>query len=133
MTPSYGTVTAVCAERPYATFVFSLDLFPFSLLLSWISSAGIVSPCAGRFTAGVQDFSLLQKSGFALGRTQPPIQLVKWVLSLTVRRPGREADHSLPSSAKVTNEWSYTSAPPVYLHSLDRHNSTFLICSSLTL
>jgi hypothetical protein len=33
MMPSYGTVTAVCAERPYATFVFSLDLFPFSLLL----------------------------------------------------------------------------------------------------
>jgi hypothetical protein len=33
MTPSYGTVTAVCAKSPYATFVFSLDLFPFSLLL----------------------------------------------------------------------------------------------------
>ena len=33
MSPSYSTVTAVCAERPYAAFVFSLDLFPFSLLL----------------------------------------------------------------------------------------------------
>jgi hypothetical protein len=32
MSPSYVTVTAVCAERPYATFVFSLDLFPLSLL-----------------------------------------------------------------------------------------------------
>ena len=33
MSPSYGTVTALCAERSYATFVFSLDLFLFSLLL----------------------------------------------------------------------------------------------------
>jgi hypothetical protein len=33
VSPSYGTVTAVCAERPDGTFIFSLDLFPFSLLL----------------------------------------------------------------------------------------------------
>jgi hypothetical protein len=26
-----------------------------------------------------------------------------------VKRPGREADHSPPSSAEVKNEWSYTS------------------------
>jgi hypothetical protein len=31
--------------------------------------------------------------------------------SLGVKRPGREADHSSPSSAKVKNEWSYTSTP----------------------
>jgi hypothetical protein len=28
-----------------------------------------------------------------------------------VRRPGREADHSPPSSAKLKNAWSYTSTP----------------------
>jgi hypothetical protein len=28
---------------------------------------------------------------------------------------GHEADHSLPSSAKVKNAWSYTSTPPVCL------------------
>jgi len=28
------------------------------------------------------------------------------------KRPGREADHSLPSSAKVKNVWSYTAIPP---------------------
>jgi len=34
---------------------------------------------------------------------------------LVAGRPGCEADHSLPSSDKVKNEWSCTSAPPVYL------------------
>jgi hypothetical protein len=33
-------------------------------------------------------------------------------LSLAVKRPGREADHSPPSSAEVKNAWSYTSTPP---------------------
>jgi hypothetical protein len=47
----------------------------------------------------------------ALGFTQPPIQCVPGALSLGVKRPGREADHSPPSSAKVKNAWSYTSTP----------------------
>jgi hypothetical protein len=38
------------------------------------------------------------------------------VLSLRIKRPGREADHSPPSCAEVKNSWSYTSAPPVRLH-----------------
>jgi hypothetical protein len=29
-----------------------------------------------------------------------------------VKRPGREADHSLPSTAEVRNAWSYNSSPP---------------------
>jgi len=37
----------------------------------------------------------------ALGPTQPPIQWVPRALSLGVKRPGREADHSPPSSAEV--------------------------------
>jgi hypothetical protein len=36
--------------------------------------------------------------------TQPPIQWVLGTLSLGVKRPGREADHSPPSSAEV-KEW----------------------------
>jgi hypothetical protein len=47
----------------------------------------------------------------ALGPTQPPIQWVPWALSLGVKRPGREADHSPPSNAEVKNECSYTSTP----------------------
>jgi hypothetical protein len=37
----------------------------------------------------------------ALGPTQPPIQWVPGALSLGVKRPGREAGHSPPSSAEV--------------------------------
>jgi hypothetical protein len=38
-----------------------------------------------------------------VGPTQPSIQWVPGALSLGVKRPGREADHSPPSSAKVKN------------------------------
>jgi hypothetical protein len=37
-------------------------------------------------------------------------------LSLGVKRPGREADHSPPSSAEVKNPCSYISTPPIRLH-----------------
>jgi hypothetical protein len=37
----------------------------------------------------------------ALGPTQPPIQKVPWALSLRIKLPGREADHSPPPSADV--------------------------------
>jgi hypothetical protein len=46
----------------------------------------------------------------ALGPTQPPIQWVPGALSLGVKRPEREADHSSPTSAEVS-AWSYTSTP----------------------
>jgi hypothetical protein len=47
----------------------------------------------------------------ALGPTQPHIQWVSGSLSLGVKRPGREADHSLPSSAEVKERVE------LYLHS----------------
>jgi hypothetical protein len=37
-------------------------------------------------------------------------------LSLGVKRPGREADHSPPSTAEVQNAWSYTSIHPIYIY-----------------
>jgi hypothetical protein len=36
-------------------------------------------------------------------------------ISLGVRRPVREADHSLPSSVEVKNMWNYISTPPMRL------------------
>jgi hypothetical protein len=47
----------------------------------------------------------------ALGPNQPPIQWVPWALSLGVRRPRREADHSPPSSVEFNTAWNYTSTP----------------------
>jgi len=46
----------------------------------------------------------------ALGPTQPPIQWVPGALSLGVKRPRREADHS-PSSAEVKNAWNIPPLP----------------------
>jgi hypothetical protein len=54
-------------------------------------------------------FLFTTASRTALGPIQPPIQWVSGALSLGVKRPGREADHSPPSSAEVKNAWSYTS------------------------
>jgi hypothetical protein len=50
---------------------------------------------------GLGIFLFTIASRTALGPTQPPIQLVPVALSLGVKQPGREADHSPPSSAEV--------------------------------
>jgi hypothetical protein len=55
-------------------------------------------------------FLFTSSSRTALGPTQPPIQCVPGALSLGVKRPGREADHSPPCSAEV-KEWV-----ELYLH-----------------
>jgi hypothetical protein len=44
-----------------------------------------------------------------------------------VKRPERDVDHAPPSSAQATNEWSYTSAPPICLHGVVRDIFTFTI------
>jgi hypothetical protein len=64
-----------------------------------------------RFPVGAGNFLFTTASRTALGPTQPPIQWVPGALFLGVKRPGREADHSLPSSAEVKNAWNYTSIP----------------------
>jgi hypothetical protein len=54
-----------------------------------------------RFSAGLGIFLFDTVFRPAVGPTQPPIQWVPGALSLGVERPGREADHSPPSSADV--------------------------------
>jgi hypothetical protein len=51
----------------------------------------------------------------ALGPTQTPIQWAPGVLSLGVKPPGREADHSSPSSAGVKNGEAICPLP-IHLH-----------------
>jgi hypothetical protein len=50
---------------------------------------------------GLGIFFFTTASRTALGLTQPPIQWVPGALSLGIKRPGREADHSPPSNAEV--------------------------------
>jgi hypothetical protein len=57
-----------------------------------------------RFPAGAGNFSLHYRiQNVSLGPTQQPIQWVPGVLSLDVKRPGREVDHSPPSGAEAKN------------------------------
>jgi hypothetical protein len=44
-------------------------------------------------------------------REDASIQWVPGTLSPVVKRPEREADLSPPSSAKIKNEWKYSSTP----------------------
>jgi hypothetical protein len=78
---------------------------------------------------GLGIFLFTIASRTALGPTQPPTQWVPGAFSLGVKRPGREADHSPPSSAEVKNAWSYTSAPQYAFMALwlvkHRENFTF--------
>jgi hypothetical protein len=59
-----------------------------------------------RFPAGTNNFfPVASVSKPALGPTQPPVQWVSGVLSPGVKvRPGRDADHSPPSSVEVEND-----------------------------
>jgi hypothetical protein len=50
-----------------------------------------------------------------LGPTQPPNPMGNGGTFPGVKRPKREADHSLPLSVKSLNAWSYTSTPPIRL------------------
>jgi hypothetical protein len=73
------------------------------------SSVGIALGYDSRW--GLVIFLFTTASRTALGPIQPPNQWVPEDLSLGVKRPGREADHSPPSSAEV-KEWV-----ELYLHS----------------
>jgi hypothetical protein len=75
------------------------------------SSGSIVSDCGlddraigVRSPAGAKDFPLTSVSRPALGPTQPPVQWVPGPFPGGKSTAGRDADHSLPSSAEVENE-----------------------------
>jgi hypothetical protein len=72
----------------------------------WLDDRGV-----GVRVPGIKNFHFSMSSRPALGSTQSPIQWVPGILSLGVKRPGREADHSLPAGAEVNKMWIYTSTP----------------------
>jgi hypothetical protein len=62
----------------------------------------------------------------ALGPTQPPIQWVPSALSSRLKRPGREADHSPPTSAEVKENVGLCIHSPIRPHGVvHRNNFTF--------
>jgi hypothetical protein len=74
------------------------------LATGWTTKGRSSSP------GGRKNFHVSISSRPALGPTQPPIQ---WVTGFFpgVKRPGREDDHSPPTSAEVKKTWVYTSTP----------------------
>jgi hypothetical protein len=72
---------------------------------------------------GARDL-LFSKNGQSRSGTHPASNSVGCYPG--VKWPGHEVKYSLPFSAKVENEWSFTSAPPICLHGIDRKNFTFL-------
>jgi hypothetical protein len=88
-----------------------------TLIQYWTWATGWATRVLGfdsRRGLGIFLFTITSRT--ALGPTHPPIQWVPGALPLGVKRPGREADHSPPSSAEVKNTWSYISTPPIRLH-----------------
>jgi hypothetical protein len=69
-----------------------------------------------RFPGELGIFLFTTASRTAPGPTQPPIRWMLGALSVGVKRPGCEADHLSPSTAKFKNEWSCTSTPTIRLH-----------------
>jgi hypothetical protein len=64
---------------------------------SW--TIGVIGFDPRRGGVGISPFTTASRT--ALGPTQTPIQWEPGALSLGVKRPVREADHSPPSSAEV--------------------------------
>jgi hypothetical protein len=84
-----------------------------------------------RFPAGAVKFLLTTMSRTVLGPTQPPNQWVPGAFSMGVKRPGREADHSPPSSAEVKGRVELYFHSPIRLHgvvfSKNRHRDNFTL------
>jgi hypothetical protein len=82
------------------------------------SSVGIALACGlddrcsrVRFSAGAGNFSLHHRIQNGSGAHPASYPMGTRNFSLGVKQPGREANHSPPSSVEVKNSWSYTSTP----------------------
>jgi hypothetical protein len=84
--------------------------------ISYSTLVSVISPTsggqAGQMKIGTTSAELFMFSEFS----RLPIQWIRGALTLRIKRPGCEADHSPQSSAEVKNAWSYTSTPPIRLH-----------------
>jgi hypothetical protein len=71
----------------------------------WLSKGRSSSP------GGSRNFNFCMSSWPSLGPTQTPIQYVPGAFSPGLKRQGREADHSPPTSLEVKKKMAHTSTP----------------------
>jgi hypothetical protein len=99
---------------------------------SLCSSVTIVS----KLRVGRPGFDSRQGQGFSSLRhrlqTTSDAHLISYTMGTASSSPGREADHSPPSSAEVTNAWSYTFTPQYAFMArcLDKHRDNFIFTCS---
>jgi hypothetical protein len=81
------------------------------------------------YRRGLGIFLFTTASGAALGPARPPVRWVPGTLSLGVKRPGREADHSPQSSDEIKGWVELYLHSPIRLHgvvlSLKKHRDNF--------
>jgi hypothetical protein len=84
-----------------------------------------------RFPAGARNLSLHHRVQTSSRAHSAPIEWVPGALSLGVKRPRGEAEHSPPSSAEVKNAWSYNFTPQYAFMAwcLVKHRDTFTLPS----
>jgi hypothetical protein len=124
-----GRVGLAVPVWPRKIFTCFADIVAFILLALFNYAYGLTIGVLGfdsRRGPGIFLFTTAPRT--ALGPTQPPIQWVPGTISLGVKRPGREADHSPLSSAEVKNASSCTSTPQYVLVAwcLVKHRDNFI-------
>jgi len=82
-----------------------------------------------RVSVGVRSFYIVQNVRPALG---PPSLGGYRCFIQGIMQPGRDVDHSPPSSAEFKNEWSCISSSPVCLYGLQWDNFTFFFHAFLS-
>jgi hypothetical protein len=98
--------------------IWFLGLFQclWTRLVQWYSAGLRAEWSRVRIPAGAGNFSLHHRIQTGSEAHQLSYPMGTRALSLGIKRPGREACQSPPSSAEVKNAWSYTSTPPLRLH-----------------
>jgi hypothetical protein len=68
-----------------------------------------------QFSEGAKIFLFPTTSRLILGPTQPPVQCVLGALSLGIKQPGHEADHTPPSTADIKNGGANLHSPYIFM------------------
>jgi hypothetical protein len=93
-------------HQPYYTFPENRDR-----VIDIVTAYGLVDRGVVVLVPVVSRIVTSPYSPDRMGSTQSYIQWVQRTLSQGVKRPGPEAENSLPSSAEVKKTWIYTTIP----------------------